>query len=48
MTAGEIGELFLEARTKDADYAVAKGIIDEIAEVSLPAGTAVTQLIFQR
>jgi ATP-dependent protease ClpP protease subunit len=48
LTTAEISELFLEARTKDADYALAKGIVGEIAEIGLPAGTPVIQLIFKR
>ena len=48
LTAQEIADLFLEARTKDPNFALEKGIINEIAEVNLPPGTPVTQLVFQR
>ncbi len=48
LTAGQIEPLFLEARTKDADYAVNAGIVDEIKEVDVPTGIPVISLVFQR
>jgi len=45
---GEIGNLFLEAQTKDAAYARANGIIHDIRDVKIPDGTPVFQLVFQR
>ncbi len=46
--ADEVRELFLEAKTRDPEYAVANGIIDEIREVQVPAGAPFHQLVFQR
>jgi ATP-dependent protease ClpP protease subunit len=43
-----IETLFLEAQTKDANWALACGIIDEIREFKMPAGHPVVPLVFQR
>lgn len=43
-----VGELFLEAQTKDAAYAVGCGIVDEIRDVQIPPGSPVISLVFQR
>jgi ATP-dependent protease ClpP protease subunit len=48
LTAAEAADLFKEARTKDAAYATAHGIINEIRDVNIPAGSAVFSLVFQR
>jgi ATP-dependent Clp protease, protease subunit len=48
LTAAKIKPLFREARTKDADYALNAGIIDEIKDVNVPAGVPVVSLVFQR
>lgn len=48
LTAEQIGPLFLEAQTKDAAYAVSAGIVDQVADVNLPAGAPVISLVFQR
>lgn len=42
-----IPELFREAQTKDAAFAVSHGIIDEIRDFNVPAGSAVVSLVFQ-
>ena len=44
----EVGELFKEARTKDATFALDKGIVHEIRDVNIPAGASVLSLVFQR
>ena len=44
----DVEELFLEAKTKDAAYARANGIIDEIRELQIPPRAPITQLIFKR
>ncbi len=44
----QIGQLFLEARTKDAAYAASVGIVNEIRDVQIPRGTPVLSLVFQR
>jgi ATP-dependent Clp protease, protease subunit len=44
----EVGELFLEAKTKDAAFAVSTGIIDEVRDVQIPPGGPVISLVFQR
>lgn len=45
---GQIQELFREARTKDADYALGVGIIHKIRDVEIPSGQPVISLVFQR
>jgi ATP-dependent Clp protease protease subunit len=42
-----IQELFREAQTKDAAYAVGCGIVDEIRDINIPAGSTVISLVFQ-
>jgi ATP-dependent Clp protease, protease subunit len=48
LKAAEISTLFLEAQTRDAQWALGKGIIHEISEVQIPPGTPVLSLVFQR
>lgn len=43
-----IATLFLEAQTKDADWAVDCGIVHEIRDVQIPLGSTVVSLVFQR
>jgi ATP-dependent Clp protease, protease subunit len=40
--------LFREAQTKDAAYAAGCGIIHEIKDVQIPAGSSVVSLVFKR
>ena len=44
----QIRKLFREARTKDADYALSVGIINEIRDFDIPSGSPVISLVFQR
>ena len=44
----EIARLFLQAQTKDANFAIDKGIIHEIRDVQIPMGCPVVSLVFQR
>jgi len=44
----EVEDLFREARTKDAAYALGNGIVDEIRDVAIPTGAPVVSLVFQR
>ncbi len=44
----EISELFFEAKTRDPDYALERGIIHKICDVAVPAGAPVHQLVFKR
>lgn len=44
----QIGDLFREARTKDADYARSVGIVHDIRDVQIPFGSPVLSLVFQR
>jgi ATP-dependent Clp protease protease subunit len=44
----DIEGLFREAQTKDAAFAAACGIINEIRDVQIPQGTPVYSLVFQR
>jgi ATP-dependent protease ClpP protease subunit len=48
LTEVEVANLFFQAQTKDANFAVEKGIVDEIREVQIPAGVPVISLVFQR
>ena len=48
LNAGEISDLFREARTKDAAFALEKGLISDIRGVNIPAGAPVLSLVFQR
>lgn len=41
-------ELFVEASTKDSAYAVGNGIVHEVRDVQIPAGSPVISLVFQR
>jgi ATP-dependent protease ClpP protease subunit len=43
-----IPELFREAQTKDATFAVGCGIVDEIRDIQIPFGSTVISLVFQR
>lgn len=44
----DIAKLFLEAQTKDAAFAAGCGIVHEIRDVQIPAGSPVVSLVFQR
>ena len=44
----DAADLFLQAKTKDAAYAASCGIIDDIKDVQIPAGSTVVSLVFQR
>lgn len=44
----EVGALFREAQTKDAAFAVSRGIVHEIKDVQIPVGGPVISLVFQR
>jgi len=48
ITEQEVNDLFLEAVTRDVDYALARGIIHEIRDVQIPRGAPVQQLVFER
>lgn len=43
-----IPELFREAQTKDSTFAVGVGIVHEIRDINIPAGSSVISLVFQR
>ena len=45
---GNISDLFREARTKDANYALSVGIINEIRDVKIPSGSPIISLVFQQ
>jgi ATP-dependent protease ClpP protease subunit len=42
-----IPELFREAQTKDAAFAVGCGIVHEVRDINIPAGSTVISLVFQ-
>jgi len=44
----DIAKLFLEAQTKDAAFAASCGIVHEIRDVQIPAGSTIVSLVFQR
>lgn len=44
----DIEKLFFEAQTKDAAFAAGCGIIDEIRNIEIPAGSPVVSLVFKR
>lgn len=44
----EAADLFKEARTKDAAYAVTNGIVSDIRDVHIPVGSSIFSLVFQR
>ena len=48
LSEGEIAELFKEAQTKDANFAIDKGIIGEIREVQIASGCPIISLVFKR
>lgn len=42
----EVDGLFLEAQTKDTDFAMTKGIITAVKDVTIPPGAPLIQLVF--
>jgi len=44
----EVAELFRQAHTKNDQFAVDKGIIHEIRDVQITAGSPVISLVFKR
>jgi len=47
LTHREVLALFREARTKDASYALANGLINAIQDVNIPAGSPMLTLVVQ-
>lgn len=48
LTGEVLSGLFLEAQTKDAEWAVDVGMVHEIRDVNIPAGQPIQALVFQR
>jgi ATP-dependent protease ClpP protease subunit len=48
LNVAEVNDLFREARTKDAAFALEKGLIHEIRDINIPAGAPILSLVFQR
>jgi hypothetical protein len=48
ITEDQVTGLFSEAQTKDAAYAVGAGIVDEVRDIQIPAGSPVHALVFKR
>lgn len=48
INAAEAADLFKEARTEGSAYAAARGIVSDIRDVNIPAGSSVLSLVFQR
>lgn len=47
-TEEEAVQLFAEARTKDAAFALSKGMVGAVQDVNIPKGASVFSLVFQR
>lgn len=48
LSEGEVANLFREAQTKDAKFAVDKGIVHDIRDVQITAGCPIISLVFKR
>lgn len=48
LSTDEANQLFLEAVTKDPEYARSKGIISDVREIKVPEGATFLQLVFKR
>jgi ATP-dependent protease ClpP protease subunit len=48
ISESEIAKLFRQGETKDSEFAVEKGIIDEIREVQIRPGCPMVTLVFKR
>jgi len=48
LTPDEAKQLFLEAVTKDPEYARSKGIVHDVREIKIPDGAPFLQLVFKR
>lgn len=48
LNESEIKDFFREAHTMDATEAVSSGIVHEVTDVDIPAGSPVIALVFQR
>ena len=48
LNSRQVANLFRRAQTKDASYALSSGIISQIKDVQIPAGSPVVTLVFQR
>lgn len=48
ISEADAAALFRDAQTKDSAYAVSTGIVHEVKDVAIPAGSPVVSLVFQR
>jgi len=48
LAGNKIKALFREAGTKDAAYAASVGIVHQVRELQIPAGSPIVSLVFQR
>jgi ATP-dependent protease ClpP protease subunit len=48
LQAGDVVQLFTEARTKDAAWAHSVGIVNAVCEPKIPKGVPIHSLVFQR
>lgn len=48
ITSEQVGDLFAEAQTKDAAYAVGLGLVHDVRDVQIPAGCPVFSHVFKR
>jgi len=47
LTSEEVADSFLEAKTRDPDYALDKGIIHGVRDAEIPSGAQIHQLVFK-
>ena len=48
MEEAAIKELFFQAQTKDAAFAAGCGIVHDVRDVKIPAGSTIVSLVFER
>lgn len=48
MPIQKVKRLFLQARTKDAKFALANGFVQAVGDVTIPKGVTLIQLVYQR
>jgi len=48
LSKDRVSQLFLEASTEDANFAIEHGIIDEIIDIKIPDGAPIISMVFNR
>jgi len=44
LTATEVGEFFIQGATKDSSFALDKGVVTRVEDISIPAGALIVQV----